>query len=287
MYEIGVSVVIPVFNEEDSILSTVGQIRSVLRRESVLYEIIVVNDCSTDETENLVRDLSDIKLVCHSRNFGYGAAIKSGALSSKYDHILIVDADGSYPIEKVIKLIDEMGRNDMVVGARIGSRVAMPISRRPAKWMITKLANFLSGTTIPDLNSGFRIMKKDLIQRFYRILPDGFSFTSTITLALLTNNYRVCFVPIDYFPREGKSKIRPIPDTLNFIQLIIRTVMYFNPLKIFIPFSLLLLCAAFLVLGGSWWVFGKAMDVTFGILIMTAVMVLAVGMIADLIDKKL
>ena len=104
---------------------------------------------------------------------------------------------------------------------------------------------------------------------------------------MITNGYRVKYVPIDYFERKGKSKIRPIRDTLNFIQLIIRTVMYFNPLKIFVPLSLSLLLLALLVLAGSWIFMGKAMDVTFGVILMTSVMVLAIGMLADLIDKRL
>lgn len=283
----GLSVVIPVFNEEKSVLRTIDQVREELKREGVPYEIIVVNDCSTDATETLLTDLAGIRLMCHTHNCGYGAAIKSGVSSACYGQVLIVDADGSYPINEMGQLTRHMNDHDMVVAARVGHRVAVPLARRPAKWVIARLANFLSGMTIPDLNSGFRVMKKEMIQKYIRILPDGFSFTTTITLALLTNGHKVCFVPIDYFPREGKSKIRPIPDTLNFVQLIIRTTLYFNPLKIFIPFCLSLICTAFLILITSWWLFGKAMDVTFGILIMTAVMVLSVGMIADLIDKKL
>ena len=175
----------------------------------------------------------------------------------------------------------------MVVGARVGSKVKIPLIRKPAKWFITKLASYLTGTKIPDLNSGLRVMKKEVVEKYIRILPDGFSFTSTITLAMLTNGYSVKYVPIDYFRRYGKSKIKPIQDTLNFIQLIIRTVLYFNPLKVFVPLSLFLVLLAFLVLLGSWVLTGKVMDVTFGVVLMTAVMVMTIGMLADLIDKRL
>jgi hypothetical protein len=130
-------------------------------------------------------------------------------------------------------------------------------------------------------------MKRTDVERFIRILPDGFSFTTTITLAMLTNDLPVHFVPINYYHRKGKSKIRPIYDTINFIQLIIRTVMYFNPLKIFIPLSGILVACAVLVLLLSWIMLGQAMDVTFGVIIMAAVIVLAIGMLADLIDKRL
>jgi len=130
-------------------------------------------------------------------------------------------------------------------------------------------------------------MKKEDVEHLMKILPDRFSFTTTITLAMLTNNMPVCFLPINYYHRGGKSKIRPFYDTLNFLQLIIRTILYFNPLKVFIPFSGMLAVFAFLVLFLSWLFLDKAMDVTFGIIMMTAVVVVAIGMLADLIDKRL
>jgi hypothetical protein len=130
-------------------------------------------------------------------------------------------------------------------------------------------------------------MKKADVQRFFNILPDGFSFTTTITLAMLTNNMRVHYTPIDYYQRKGQSKIRPFYDTINFLQLIIRTSLYFNPLKVFMPLSVFLVIFAFLVLLASWIILGKAMDVTFGVIIMSAVIVMAIGMLADLIDKRL
>jgi len=150
-----------------------------------------------------------------------------------------------------------------------------------------KLANYLSEMKIPDLNSGLRIMKKDILEEFIHLLPDGFSFTSTITLAMLTNGYSTKYEKIDYLGRVGKSKIRPIRDTLNFVQLIVRTTMYFNPLKVFIPLSMLLVIFAFIVLFVSHYLFGEAFDVSFGVLMMTAVMVSAIGMLADLINKRI
>jgi hypothetical protein len=179
------------------------------------------------------------------------------------------------------------GDYDMVVGARIANKVEIPLIRKPAKWFITKLASYLTGTKIPDLNSGLRVMRKGIVEKYIRILPDGFSFTSTITLVMLTNGYCAKYVPIDYFKREGKSKIRPIRDTLNFVQLIIRTVLYFNPLKIFIPLSLFLVLLAFTVLFGSWLLLGKAMDVSFAVILMTSVIIMAIGMLADLINKRI
>ena len=282
------SMIIPTYNEEESIIKTVNHLIGMNWKE--FPEIIVVDDGSEEKVSNLKGlDLEKVQICRHERNQGYGAALKTGISNARNECIVITDADGTYPNERIPELIKifQEGNFDMVVGARVGKNVKIPLIRKPAKWFITKLASYLTGTKIPDLNSGLRVMKKEVVEKYIRILPDGFSFTSTITLAMLTNGYSAKYVPIDYFQREGKSKIKPIQDTLNFIQLIIRTVLYFNPLKVFVPLSLFLALFSFLVLIGSWVLTGKAMDVTFGVILMAAVMVLAIGMLADLIDKRI
>ena len=151
---------------------------------------------------------------------------------------------------------------------------------------LTTLANYLTSAKIPDLNSGMRVMRKTAIKRFMNILPQGFSFTTTITLAMLGNDYRVRFESIDYHPRTGKSKIRPIADTMNFLTIIIRTIMYFNPLKIFIPISAALFLMSLALLLYSGLVLGRVMDVTVIIMVSLAIQVAVIGLLADLIDKR-
>jgi len=284
------SIIIPAYNEENSICSVIKNLIEKLSNIDLLYEIIVVNDCSTDNTRQEVLSLDiPVKLIDHKMNKGYGAALKTGIQQSKYDLIVITDADETYPNEKIIDLVCAVSKNnhDMVVGARTGANVSIPLIRKPAKWAINCLANYLTRTKIPDLNSGLRVMKKDFVLKHMNILPDGFSFTSTITIAGLTNNNSIQYLPINYYPRKGVSKIRPIHDTLNFIQLIIRTALYFDPLRVFIPFSLFLQVLAFLLLVISQLTLGKLMDVTFGVIIMASIIVIAIGMLADLIDKRL
>jgi hypothetical protein len=150
-----------------------------------------------------------------------------------------MDADGTYPSRLIPGLLARRDANEMVVGARNGALRAIPWIRRPAKWLLTQWASLLSGRRIPDLNSGLRVMRRDLVLRYMHLLPDGFSFTSTITLAMLANRHRVEYVTIDYLKREGKSKIRPIADTLNFARLILRTVMFFHPRRTLAPLVLL------------------------------------------------
>jgi len=283
------SLIIPVYNEErESFSNSIRELLQSLWHEN--WEIIVVDDGSDEKLEGLnILGMDRMKIIRHKRNRGYGAALKTGISNARNECIVITDADGTYPNERIPELVKifQEGSYDMVVGARVGRKVKIPLIRKPAKWFITKLASYLTGKEIPDLNSGLRVMKKEVVERYIRILPDGFSFTSTITLATLTNGHSVKYVPIDYFKRNGKSKIKPIHDTLNFIQLIIRTVLYFNPLKIFVPLSLFLVLLAFFILLGSWIFTDKPMDVTFGVVLMTAVMTMTIGMLADLIDKRL
>jgi glycosyltransferase involved in cell wall biosynthesis len=280
-----IDIIIPAYNEEHGIRSVIEGLKS-LNGE---YQITVVDDGSTDSTSGLVNKLDNVKLVRHDSNLGYGAALKSGIRASASDEIIIIDADGTYPVSHIPEMVNIMkeGNYAMVIGARNAKNVNIPLIRKPAKWLIGKLANYLSGVKIPDINSGLRIMKKSAVERFFNILPDGFSFTTTITLAMLTNGLHVKYTPISYNSRKGKSKIRPIRDTLNFIQLIIRSVLYFNPLKVFVPLSMFLALFAIAVLFLSWLLLGRAMDVTFGVILMTSVMVLAIGMLADLIDKRI
>ena len=129
----------------------------------------------------------------------------------------------------------------MVVGARTGENVEVPLLLRHAKSALTRLANYLSGVEIPDLNSGMRVFKRDVVIGYFRLLPSGFSFTTSITLALLTNDYNVLYIPIDYFQRTGKSKIRPIRDTINFFSLVVRVVLSYRPLRVFVPAAILFL----------------------------------------------
>jgi glycosyltransferase involved in cell wall biosynthesis len=284
------SIVVPVYNERASVEKTCDSLKRVRDAADAQIEIIFVDDGSDDGTGALLDELAGdgIEVVHHAENRGYGAALKTGIDASSSGTVAITDADGTYPNERFGELLKLMrdGGFDMVVGARTGPNAHVPLVRRPAKWVLGVLANFLSGRKIPDLNSGMRLMKKGVVSRFRRILPDGFSFTTTITLAMLTNGFAVKFVPIEYHPRKGKSKIRPVYDTLNFLQLICRTTLYFNPLRVFLPLAAGLVALALVVLAGSWLFLDKIMDVSFGVILMAAFVVVAIGLLADLIDKR-
>jgi glycosyltransferase involved in cell wall biosynthesis len=283
---LGATILIPAYNEEDGIGPVLHQLNRVMGDSGIEYEILVVDDGSRDKTAEVVRG-HDVQLVQHSVNRGYGAALKTGLRRAKHELIVITDADGTYPNERIPALIGEMRDCDMVVGARTGENTHVPLVRRPAKWFITRLAESISGSVIPDLNSGLRVFRKSLAIEFYHLFPQGFSFTTTITLAMLSNDYRVKFIPIDYHARVGSSKIRPVRDTANFVHLILRTVMYFAPLRIFLRLAILLFTASIVVGAYSLLVLGRLMDVTVVVLAVAGLQAAMTGMLADLVDKRI
>ena len=230
--------------------------------------------------------IPNLRVVTHRVNQGYGAALKTGFTHARTEVVVITDADGTYPEDKIRDLLDQIDDGaEMAVGSRTGADVNIPLVRKPAKWFLKQLASFLAGTDIPDLNSGLRAFRRELVLKYRAILPQGFSFTTTITLASLTNGHRVEYVPVNYAKRSGSSKIRPIRDTLGFTALIIRTVLYFNPLKVFYPiaFALFLCLCGFLYY--DVFIEQNLGDKTVFIFV-AFLQVLTVGLLADLIEKK-
>lgn len=282
--EVNVSIIIPTYNEEKSIAAQIKYVHSAMGQTDWNYEVIVVNDGSTDNTAERAAE-QKVKLLSLPQNRGYGAALKAGIDKAHAELIVIIDADCTYPSTAIPVLLDKAHEYDMVVGARIGKNVNIPLVRKPSKWALNMLANFLSGKHIPDLNSGLRVLKKSVVKRFMYLLPSGFSFTTTITLALLCNDYQVLYHSVDYYRRHGRSKIRPT-HSYHFLLLIIRTVICFNPLKVFLP------------LGGIFFIAGIVKfiyDITqrnlsesflMGLLCMlTAGIIWSIGLLADLISR--
>ncbi len=287
----GVSIIIPTYNEEKAILETITDLHGIMKASAIPYQIIIVNDCSKDNTRGILESNGGgeglgVTLIHHEINRGYGASIKTGSRSAEYDVLCITDSDGTYPNNMIPVLYKDMDKNDMVVGARIGANVHIPFMRRAPKAFINKLASYVADIHIPDLNSGLRLFTKDLFFKYFKLYPDGFSLTSTITLAALTNRYAVKYVKIDYFKREGSSKIRPIKDTLNFVMLIMRMCVLFNPLRIFLPLSIGLFFTGLVVLAYGALFAGKFYDGTFITLALGSIQFFCMGLLADAISRK-
>ncbi|MBN3038356.1 MAG: glycosyltransferase family 2 protein [Candidatus Omnitrophica bacterium] len=279
----GCSIVIPVYNEQEKVRSTIEQLKDEAGKLGLDHEIIVINDGSTDDTAKAIRG-SDVKLITHPQRSGYGKAIQSGILSSKHEHVVIIDADGTYPIESLGKLWKFAKDYDMVVGARKGKYYKGSIIKNPARQIYLWLIWYVTGKKVPDANSGFRIFKKSVILPFFSHLCLGYSFTTTLTLYLLSRGHFVKFVPIKYYKRSGRSKVRHIRDSLGTLQIIIQAIMLYNPIKAILPLFLL-----FFIFGSSsifWYMFRDnntafftAGIFSFGI----SALIFVAGLIADLL----
>jgi glycosyltransferase involved in cell wall biosynthesis len=278
------SVVIPAYNEEKAVEEIVHRTRAVLKREKIRHEIIVVDDGSQDATARHA-EKAKAQVVFMGENRGYGASLKAGIRRAQGDWIAILDADGTYLPEELPLLLKAVETNDMVVGTRTLAGAAIPSLRRVPKWFLGQWANYLAERKIPDLNSGMRLFKKSVMARYEGLFPNGFSFTTTITLALECHGYIVKYVPIHYETRVGESKIRPLRDTINFFALVLRVVMYFKPLKIFIPLSGILFLAAVASLFRSH-LAGHGLSPVSLLLLVAALQVAALGLLADLLVKR-
>jgi glycosyltransferase involved in cell wall biosynthesis len=277
------SVIVPAVNEEQSIVGVISDIKKALHDYDYNYEIIVVDDGSTDKTFELAVS-QGVRVIQHSHNRGYGVAIRSGIKESKYDWILITDGDGTYPVEEIASFFKFVPEYDMVVGARTGQKVHIPFFRRPAKWFLTRLAGFLVGSRIPDLNSGLRLFRKDSCLEFSHLYPEGFSFTSTLTMAFLTHKYSVKFIPINYYKREGRSSMRAY-DFVNFNKLLVRLTLFFKPLKLFSIISVLLFLLALFVFSFSKFYLKRVMDISTIVILMSSLQVFLFGLLAELIVR--
>ena len=288
------SIIIPCYNEKNAIRDTIDCIQAVIRKSEINdVEIIAVNDGSSDGSEHVLNSLAEddqtnnLFVVHHKRNQGYGAALKTGIRRSQSDYICITDADGTYPNERIPELINQITSNDldMVVGARIGPNVDYSKIRSIPKMILVPWVSFLCGTEVPDMNSGLRIFRRDRSLDFLKLLPDGFSFTTTITICLLRNRYAVEFTPISYAKRIGKSHIKPIRDTLRFTQLILRTGMYFAPMRLLSP--LIATLAALFTISGIYdlTVLNNLTDKTV-LLGFASLNIVMFALLADMIDKR-
>ncbi len=235
------AVVIPAYNEEHAVRATVEQVRRALDAAPVAHEIIVVNDGSTDNTMAEAR-AGGARVIDIPDNLGYGHALKAGIAASDSDLVAILDADGTYPPAALPAMVRIAASSDMVVADRGRGMKNVPLIRRPAKWMLGILASFLARRRINDVNSGLRVMRRQALARFVPLLPDGYSFTTTITLCMLASGLTVVYHPIAYGRRIGHSKIKA-RHFFKFVFLVFRLTVLFRPLRIFLPLGALA-CAA-------------------------------------------
>lgn len=281
-----ISIIIPAYNEEQGIGETLTKVFETMDAAHYDYEVIVVNDGSADDTAGQVKKFPRATLVNHSRNRGSGASTNTGLRHARGEICVMTDGDGTYPVQDIPRLLAEMDGYDMVIGARMREAGTMKVLRTPAKWFIRSLASFLTDTKIPDLNSGLRAFKKQNALKYIHILPQGQSWVSTITLAHLSDNLDVKWIPIDYYERKGKSKFRPVQDTYNYLMLVLRTVMYFNPMKILFPIGVVFLVAG--ILRQLWWfaIGNLVVHSSNVLLIVVGLNIVMMALLADLVVRR-
>jgi glycosyltransferase involved in cell wall biosynthesis len=240
-----ISVVIPAFNEQDAIAETVQRLKATLEACNLVpYEIIVVDDGSRDET-GARSQAAGAHVVCHPHNVGYGHSLKDGIRAAQYDLVAITDADGTYPIESLPALVEEYSKGfDMVVGARAGEHYRESLIKMPLRWILRKLVEWTASRSIPDINSGLRVFRRATVIGYFDHLCDTFSFTTSMTLAYMMTGRFVGYVSIGYSKRIGKSKVKLLRDSMHTIQYVLEAATYYNPLRIFLLMSILIMAAS-------------------------------------------
>jgi glycosyltransferase involved in cell wall biosynthesis len=278
-----VSVVLPVYNEVGHLEAEIRRIRSTLEASPYRYEVIVVDDGSTDGSAELLRTLDGIHVISFAHNRGSGSARRAGTKAARGEVVVWTDVDMTYPNDAIPTLVKELEGHDQVVGARRSEEGTAKAARVPAKWLIRRLAAYLAQQPIPDLNSGFRAFRADVARQFLHRLPHGFSCVTTMTMTFLSNGYSVKYVPIDYSPRAGESKFHWLRDTRRYFTQVIRLIMSYEPLRIFVPVGI-----ALALLGGGklvYDVFWQEVRIAGNTLLIlfAAFQVFAIGLLADLV----
>jgi glycosyltransferase involved in cell wall biosynthesis len=245
--DLKVTVVLPCYNEQDHVGLEIERICGALDDSGYTYEVLAIDDKSTDDTLARLHDLAPkfphVQVVAFQTNGGSGTVRRIGSQQARGEIVVWTDADMTYPNERIGELVAFLDENpdfDQVVGARTSEKGSHRFARVPAKWAIRKTAEYLSGASIPDLNSGLRAFRADVARPYLRLLPAGFSCVTTITLAFLQNQQPVAYLPIDYATRAGHSKFHPFADAYRYILQVLRMVMFFNPLKVLMPVAITL-----------------------------------------------
>jgi glycosyltransferase involved in cell wall biosynthesis len=274
-----ISVIIPAKNEAASIGDVVGRIRSAFPKA----EVLVVDDGSTDRTPVLALE-QGAKVISHPQSLGNGAAVKAGARAAAGEVLVFLDADGQHDPADIPRLLEKLDEGyDMVVGARSSSSHANS-ARLAANGIYNVIASMVTGHRVPDLTSGFRAVKADLFRKFLYLLPNGFSYPTTITMAFLRAGFPVTFLPIVAQKRKGKSHIKPIRDGVRFMVIIFKIATLYAPLKLFLPTSALFFATGLGYYLYSYATMGRFTNMTL-LLFSAAVIVFLIGLISEQITS--
>jgi glycosyltransferase involved in cell wall biosynthesis len=280
-----VSVIMPALNEASVIGRVLDEIQEVAKdrlEQGDLFEIVVVDDGSTDATGEIAA-AKGARVVRHPYNIGNGASVKAGMRAAGGDVFVMMDADGQHRPDEIPKLLDALQDHAMVVGARRASGQAS-LPRRFANAVYNRFASYVTGRKIPDLTSGFRVVRAGVARRFLYLLPNTFSYPTTITLSCFKTGLPVAYLPIDARKREGKSKIRVLKDGARFFLIIIKIATFFSPFRVFFP-----LAAMSFLAGLAWYLYTYFVEHRFTnmamLLFVQAVILFALSLISEQIAQ--
>lgn len=278
-----VSVVMPAFDEAGGIAAVISRVHAAMTGANLSYEILVADDGSNDDTAQIARQ-AGARVVSHAYNIGNGAAVKSGIRNARGEIIVLLDADGQHPPELIPKLVAELGVYHMAVGARTSDSDSHT-HRNLANFVYNSLASYVTGRKIPDLTSGFRAIRASVARQFVSLLPNTFSYPSTITLALMRSGYSVTFVPIVAAKRTGKSKIKLLRDGSRFFFIIIRIATLFAPMKIFLPVSFIMFLTGLGYGLVKIFVLHQSYGPTSAMLITVAILIFMIGLVSEQVTQ--
>ena len=272
------AVIIPAYNEQDGIGPTLRSLREACPEA----QIIVIDDGSTDRTGEVARGVPGVHVIRHARNRGYGASLKTGLRATRRRYVAWYDADGQHRPQDLIRVASPVieGRYDVVIGVR-GKDSAVQRDRAAGKWLLGFVARLVSGERIPDLNSGLRCFRRDVILRYLHLLPDGFSASTTSTLMMMKRGYRIGYVPIVARPRVGKSTVKIFADGMRTLQLIVRIIVLFEAFKIFTLFGAALLVPGLIYGVAVALIKGQGFPTLAGTAVIAGLLTFFMGIIAD------
>ena len=293
--QVDITLVLPVYDEVGHIEEELARTVAALDASEYTYDLDVYDDGSTDGTRDLLKAIDEagtyprMRYVPRARNGGSGTIRRIGSQQARGRIVVWTDADMTYPNERIpefVRMLDEDPSIDQVVGARTSEEGTYKLLRVPAKWTIRKIASYLTGTKIPDLNSGLRAFRRDVAVPYLPLLPPGFSCVTTLTVSFLANGHEVRYEPIDYAKRAGKSKFNFVKDAYRYILQVLRMVMYFNPLKVLMPLALWILALGLLKLGIDVVRLGFRVPGSTVLVLLTGLQIAALALLADLIVRS-
>jgi glycosyltransferase involved in cell wall biosynthesis len=278
MGDIRATVLLPAFNEEDGIEAVVGRARELHPD----FEVLVVDDGSTDATAERA-EKAGARVLSHPYNIGNGAAVKTGLREASGRWVVMMDADGQHDPADIARLWEHREKYDMVVGARAkGSRT--PLHRDAANGIYNALASYVTRFKVEDLTSGFRLLRREAARKYLYLLPNTFSYPSTLTLAYLKSGRSIRYVPIKTGRRKGSSKIRLFQDGTRFLLIIMKIATIFSPLRVFIPVSLFFFLAGLFYYGYTFVTAHRFTNMS-ALLLTTSVVIFMIGLVSEQISQ--